>query len=211
MPTKLRAAIFARSHPTRSCIWRPRRTSTGRSTVPAISSRRTSSARISCSKPRATMRPTASATRFAFCTSRRTRSTARWADGSLHRDSPYSPEFALFGLQGRVGSSVRACLHTYGLPVLITNCSNNYGPYQFPEKLIPLMILNALEGKPLPVYGDGLKCATGCSSRITARPRGRCWSGARPGETYNIGGDCERTNLRSSRRSSFDCDVGSAD
>ena len=77
-------------------------------------------------------------------------------DGPVHRDVALSAELALFGLARRrpiIWS--RAWHHTYGLPVLITNCSNNYGPYHFPEKLIPLMILNALEGKPLPVYGDG--------------------------------------------------------
>ena len=90
---------------------------------------------------------------------------------------------------------MRAYHHTYGLPTLTTNCSNNYGPYQFPEKLIPLMILNALEGKPLPVYGDGRTCATGSTSRITARAIRRVLERGRPGETYNIGGDSERTNL----------------
>ena len=79
---------------------------------------------------------------------------------------------------------------------MISNCSNNYGPYHFPEKLIPLMILNALEGKPLPVYGDGRTSATGSLSRTT---RARCVPGAergRLGETYNIGGRSERTNLQ---------------
>ena len=96
---------------------------------------------------------------------------------------------------------VRAYHHTYGLPVLMTNCSNNYGPYQFPEKLIPLMILNALEGKPLPVYGDGRTSATGCLSRTIAAPSAACWKRGRSGETYNIGGDCERANLTWSRQS----------
>ena len=91
---------------------------------------------------------------------------------------------------------MRAYHHTYGLPVLTTNCSNNYGPYQFPEKLIPLMILNALDGKPLPVYGDGsnvrdwLYVDDHCSA-IRAGAR----RAARPGETYNIGGNGERRNL----------------
>jgi dTDP-glucose 4,6-dehydratase len=90
---------------------------------------------------------------------------------------------------------VRAYHHTYGLPTLITNCSNNYGPYQFPEKLIPLIILNAIEGKPLPVYGDGqqirdwLFVEDHCQAIRTVLGRGR------PGEVYNIGGNCERTNL----------------
>ena len=90
---------------------------------------------------------------------------------------------------------VRAYHHTYGLPAITTNCSNNYGPLQFPEKLIPLMIVNAAQGKPLPVYGDGgnvrdwLYVGDHCSAVRLVLQRGR------PGETYNIGGDCERTNL----------------
>ena len=90
---------------------------------------------------------------------------------------------------------VRAYSRTYGLPVTISNCSNNYGPYQFPEKLIPLMILNTLEGKPLPVYGDGknvrdwLYVADHCRAVWTIMQKGRS------GETYNIGGWCEKPNL----------------
>ncbi len=90
---------------------------------------------------------------------------------------------------------MRAYHHTYGLPVLTTNCSNNYGPRQFPEKLIPLMITQALEGKPLPVYGDGLNVRDWlyvldhCEAVRLVLERGR------PGATYNIGGGCEKTNL----------------
>ena len=107
----------------------------------------------------------------------------------MPRDSPYSASKAA------ADHFVRAYHHTYGLPVLMTNCSNNYGPYQFPEKLIPLMILNALEGKPLPVYGDGqnirdwLFVDDHCQALRLVLDRGT------PGETYNIGGDCERANL----------------
>ncbi len=90
---------------------------------------------------------------------------------------------------------MRAYHHTYGLPVLTTNCSNNYGPYQFPEKLIPLMILNALEGKPLPVYGDGQQCATGSTWTTTARRSARVLEHGRPGETYNVGGNRRARNL----------------
>jgi dTDP-glucose 4,6-dehydratase len=104
-------------------------------------------------------------------------------------NSPYSAS--------KAGSDhlVRAWHHTYGLPTLITNCSNNYGPFQFPEKLIPLMILNAVQGKPLPVYGDGrnvrdwLYVADHCSALREVLAHGR------PGETYNIGGESERQNL----------------
>jgi dTDP-glucose 4,6-dehydratase len=90
---------------------------------------------------------------------------------------------------------VRAYGHTYGMPVTITNCSNNYGPYQFPEKLIPLMILNALDGRPLPVYGDGgqirdwLYVEDHCEAIWLVLRRGI------PGETYNIGGGNQPTNL----------------
>ena len=94
---------------------------------------------------------------------------------------------------------MRAYHHTYGLPVLTTNCSNNYGPYQFPEKLIPLMILNALAGKPLPVYGDGqnvrdwLYVEDHCSAIRVVLDQGA------PGETYNIGGDNETAEHRGGR------------
>src|SRR5262249_26515469 len=90
---------------------------------------------------------------------------------------------------------VRAYVQTYGLPALITNCSNNYGPFQFPEKLIPLMILNALDGRPLPIYGDGgnirdwLHVEDHCAGILLALRKGRV------GEHYNIGGGNERTNL----------------
>ena len=90
---------------------------------------------------------------------------------------------------------MRAYHHTYGLPVVTTNCSNNYGPYQFPEKLIPLIIHNALVGKPLPIYGDGqqirdwLYVGDHCSAIRAVLERGRL------GEVYNIGGDNERANL----------------
>jgi len=86
-------------------------------------------------------------------------------------------------------------MHTFAVPTLITNCSNNYGPYQFPEKLIPLMISNALEGKPLPIYGDGsnvrdwLYVEDHCRGILAVLDRGR------PGESYNIGGNNERSNL----------------
>ena len=90
---------------------------------------------------------------------------------------------------------VRAWYRTYGLPTIITNCSNNYGPYQFPEKLLPLMIINILESKALPVYGDGknvrdwLYVIDHCEALLTAYNKGI------PGETYNIGGGAERQNI----------------
>src|SRR5262249_59048233 len=95
---------------------------------------------------------------------------------------------------------VRAYYHTYALPTMTTNCSNNYGPYQFPEKLIPLMILNAMEGRPLPIYGDGgnvrdwLHVEDHCAGLLRVLDQGM------PGGKYNIGGDSERTNLQVSDR-----------
>ena len=106
-----------------------------------------------------------------------------------HPNSPYSASKAASD------HLVRAYHHTYGLPVLTTNCSNNYGPFQFPEKLIPLMILNARSGEPLPVYGDGknvrdwLYVGDHCEAVRTVLARGT------PGETYNIGGRNEKTNI----------------
>jgi dTDP-glucose 4,6-dehydratase len=109
-----------------------------------------------------------------------------------HRYEPNSPYSASKASSDHL---VRAYHHTYGLPVLTTNCSNNYGPFQFPEKLIPLMIVNALAGKPLPVYGDGqqirdwLYVADHCSAIRRVLEAGT------PGETYNIGGWNEKTNI----------------
>ena len=90
---------------------------------------------------------------------------------------------------------MRAYHHTYGLPTVTTNCSNNYGPRQFPEKLIPLMILNALEGATLPVYGDGRQRARLALRRGPLRRVALVLERGRPGETYNVGGLNERTNL----------------
>jgi len=91
---------------------------------------------------------------------------------------------------------VRAFHHTYGLPTLVTNCSNNYGPFQFPEKLIPLLTTNGLEGKPLPVYGDGGNVRDWLYVEEHCRALMRVLEAGEPGETYNIGGDSERTNLQ---------------
>ena len=107
----------------------------------------------------------------------------------------YAPNSPYSASKASSDHLVRAYFHTYGLPTLTTNCSNNYGPYQFPEKLIPLMILNALEGKSLPVYGDGqnirdwLYVLDHCSALKTVIERGKI------GETYNIGGNNEKSNL----------------
>jgi len=115
--------------------------------------------------------------------------------GSFAEDTPYAPNSPYAASKASADHLVRAFGHTYGLPVLTTNCSNNYGPYQFPEKLIPLMILNALDGRPLPIYGDGgnvrdwLHVEDHCAGLLLVAERGRV------GETYNIGGGNERTNL----------------
>ncbi|HCU53699.1 MAG TPA: dTDP-glucose 4,6-dehydratase [Gammaproteobacteria bacterium] len=116
-------------------------------------------------------------------------------DPAFSEDHQYQPNSPYAASKAAADHLVRAYHHTYGLPVLTTNCSNNYGPYQHPEKLIPLMIQNALRGKPLPVYGDGqqvrdwLYVEDHCTAIRTVLERGR------PGETYNIGGNAEKANL----------------
>jgi len=107
----------------------------------------------------------------------------------LHPNSPYAASKASADLL------VRAYYRTYGLPTLITRCSNNYGPYQFPEKLIPLMISNALEGKELPLYGDGMNVRDWIYVEDHCRALDLILHQGRAGEVYNIGGGCERTNL----------------
>ena len=120
--------------------------------------------------------------------------------GAFTEVSPYDPHSPYSASKASSDHFVRAYHDTYGLPTLITNCSNNYGPYQFPEKLIPLMILNALEGKPLPVYGDGqnirdwLYVEDHCRALRLVLERGE------PGQCYNIGGNCERTNIEMVRQ-----------
>ena len=142
--------------------------------------------------------------------------------GSLRADdppfsetTPYAPNSPYAASKAASDHLVRAYHHTYGLPTLTTNCSNNYGPLQFPEKLIPLMIVNALAGKPLPVYGDGrqvrdwLHVRDHCAAIRAVLARGR------PGETYNVGGDAEQANidvvrmlcrLIAARRPGLDCE-----
>jgi len=117
------------------------------------------------------------------------------SDPAFTETHPYEPNSPYSASKAASDHLVRAWHHTYGLPVLTTNCSNNYGPYHFPEKLIPLMIVNALAGKPLPVYGDGqqirdwLYVSDHCSGIRAVLARGRV------GETYNIGGWNEKPNL----------------
>jgi dTDP-glucose 4,6-dehydratase len=114
---------------------------------------------------------------------------------AFHEETPYAPNSPYAASKAASDHLVRAWVHTYGLPAIITNCSNNYGPYQFPEKLIPLMIANALQGKSLPVYGDGqqvrdwLYVGDHASALRTVLEQGRV------GETYNVGGGNQRSNL----------------
>jgi len=116
-------------------------------------------------------------------------------DAPFSESTPYAPNSPYAASKAASDHLVRAYHHTYGLPVLTTNCSNNYGPYQFPEKLIPLTILNAIDGQPLPVYGNGrnvrdwLFVTDHCAAICEVLARGRC------GETYNIGGSAERRNI----------------
>jgi len=117
------------------------------------------------------------------------------SDPAFSETTPYAPNSPYAASKAASDHLARAYFHTYKLPIVTTNCSNNYGPFQFPEKLIPLMILNALEGKPLPVYGDGknvrdwLFVDDHCSAIRSVLGRGQL------GETYNIGGNSERKNL----------------
>ncbi len=117
------------------------------------------------------------------------------SDAAFSEETAYAPNSPYAASKAGSDHLARAYFHTFGLPVLTTNCSNNYGPFQFPEKLIPLMILNALEGRPLPVYGDGknvrdwLFVEDHCAAIRAVLERGRL------GETYNIGGNSEKANI----------------
>lgn len=118
------------------------------------------------------------------------------ATGLFSETTPYAPNSPYAASKASADHLVRAWHETFGLPAIVTNCSNNYGPLQFPEKLIPLMVLNALDGKKLPIYGDGgnvrdwLYVEDHCSGILLALQNGQ------PGEKYNIGGGNERTNLQ---------------
>jgi dTDP-glucose 4,6-dehydratase len=117
------------------------------------------------------------------------------AEGSFRETTPYAPNSPYSASKAAADHFVRAYHHTHGVPAVITNCSNNYGPYQFPEKLIPVMVLKAAAGEPLPVYGSGrnvrdwLYVEDHCHALREVLDRGRV------GECYNIGGNCQRTNL----------------
>ncbi len=115
--------------------------------------------------------------------------------GRFVESSPYDPSSPYSASKAAADHLARAYHRTYGLPVLVTNCSNNYGPCQFPEKLLPLMILNAVEGKRLPVYGDGQNVRDWLFVEDHCRALRRVLAAGKPGETYNIGGNCEQKNL----------------
>jgi len=117
------------------------------------------------------------------------------SDGLFHETTAYDPSSPYSASKAASDHLVRAWHRTYGLPVVLTNCSNNYGPYQFPEKLIPLIILNALEGKPLPVYGKGDQIRDWLYVEDHAKALWQVATQGQPGETYNIGGHNEKTNL----------------
>jgi dTDP-glucose 4,6-dehydratase len=117
------------------------------------------------------------------------------ATGRFSEETPYAPNSPYAASKAGADHLVHAYHTTYRLPVLLTNCSNNYGPYQYPEKLVPLAILNALDGRPIPIYGDGLNVRDWlhvedhCEALLHVLQRGT------PGERYNVGGACEQTNL----------------
>lgn len=114
------------------------------------------------------------------------------AFSETHRYAPNSPYSASKAASDHL---VRAWHHTYGLPVITTNCSNNYGPYHFPEKLIPLIIVNALAGKHLPIYGDGMQVRDWLYVKDHCSAIRRVLEGGQPGQTYNVGGGNEKTNI----------------
>ena len=116
-------------------------------------------------------------------------------DSPFAETNPYEPNSPYAASKASSDHLVRAWHHTYGLPVLTTNCSNNYGPYHFPEKLIPLVILNALDGKPLPIYGDGQQVRDWLFVQDHCRAIMRVLEAGRVGETYNIGGWNEMANI----------------
>ncbi|HTC27003.1 dTDP-glucose 4,6-dehydratase [Dyella sp.] len=117
------------------------------------------------------------------------------ADGKFTETTPYAPNSPYSASKAASDHLVRAFHHTYGLPTLTTNCSNNYGPYQFPEKLIPLVIQKALAGEPLPVYGDGMNIRDWLFVGDHCSAIRRVLDAGKVSETYNVGGNAERTNI----------------
>lgn len=116
-------------------------------------------------------------------------------DPAFSETTPYAPNSPYAASKAGSDHLVRAWFHTYGMPTIITNCSNNYGPYQFPEKLLPLIITHALAGKPLPVYGDGKQVRDWLYVEDHCRALERVLEAGAPGETYNIGGNNQQANI----------------
>jgi dTDP-glucose 4,6-dehydratase len=139
--------------------------------------------------------PRKSAFRFLHVSTDEVYGTLKPADPAFTEETPFAPNSPYAASKAASDHLVRAYHHTFGLPVLTTNCSNNYGPYHFPEKLIPLIILNALEGKPLPVYGDGRQIRDWLYVEDHAAAIWRVLRQGRVGETYNIGGLNEQPNI----------------
>jgi dTDP-glucose 4,6-dehydratase len=115
--------------------------------------------------------------------------------GYFTEETPLAPNSPYAASKAAADLLVRSYVHTFGLPAVITRCSNNYGPYQFPEKLIPLFITNLLRDESVPVYGDGLNVRDWVHVRDHCAAVDRAWRDGKPGEVYNVGGRCERTNL----------------
>jgi dTDP-glucose 4,6-dehydratase len=118
------------------------------------------------------------------------------ATGHFTEETPLAPNSPYAASKAAADLLVRSYVHTFGLPAVVTRCSNNYGPYQFPEKLIPLFITNLLRDEPVPVYGDGLNVRDWVHVRDHCAAVHRVWRDGRPGEVYNVGGRCELTNLQ---------------
>jgi len=116
-------------------------------------------------------------------------------EGQFREDTPLAPNSPYSAAKASADLLCRAWFKTFNFPVIVTRCSNNYGPYQFPEKLIPLMVINALEDKPLPVYGDGKNVRDWLFAVDHCLAIDLIYREGKPGEVYNIGGDCERQNI----------------
>jgi dTDP-glucose 4,6-dehydratase len=144
----------------------------------------------------AELRPEEKATfRFLHVSTDEVYGTLSPTDPAFSETTPYAPNSPYAASKAGSDHLVRAWHHTYGLPTLITNCSNNYGPYQFPEKLLPLILTHALNGKPLPVYGDGLQVRDWLYVEDHCRAIARVLQTGTPGETYNIGGNNQQANI----------------
>lgn len=141
-----------------------------------------------------------SAFRFLHVSTDEVYGSLRPADAPFSESNPYEPNSPYSASKAASDHLVRAWHHTYGLPILTTNCSNNYGPFQFPEKLIPLVIVNALAGKPLPIYGDGMQVRDWLYVKDHCKAIRAVLEGGTVGETYNIGGWNEQPNIEIVKR-----------